>query len=110
MSIKIFILKSGEKIISDAKEILKKDILNQTVEGYLLKDPHLIMMHRERVYLMEEDQNQDSGREIQVTLSPWIILTEDTEFAIPFDWVVTIAEPLNSIKTMYEDKVNGKSN
>lgn len=111
MSIKIFVLKSGEKLISDAKELLDNEILKKpTVTGYLLKEPHLVMVHRERVYLTEEVENSDSGREIQVTFSPWIILSEDTEFVIPVDWVVTIADPLNSIKTMYEDKINGKNN
>ena len=41
---------------------------------------------------------------IDVILSPWIILTSDKSIVLPTDWVVTIVEPLPSVKQMYLDK------
>ena len=35
---------------------------------------------------------------------PWILISKDTEVVIPTDWVVTIVEPIDSIRQMYIDK------
>ena len=37
------------------------------------------------------------------------MLTSDTKVPVPTDWVVTIVEPVDAVKTMYEEKVNGQS-
>ena len=47
---------------------------------------------------------KDGDFGIDVTLTPWIILTSDTEMVLPTDWVVTIVEPMASLKQMYVDK------
>ena len=65
MSVKLAILKSGETVISELKEL-------------------------------------------EVSMSPWIILTKDTKIPIRPDWIVTIVEPLDSLIEMYEEKLNGK--
>ena len=43
-------------------------------------------------------------RKIQITLTPWILLTEDKEIVIPSNHVVTIVEPIDSVKEMYSEK------
>ena len=53
----------------------------------------------------DEDVNPDS---VEVTLSPWILLTEDERMAVATDWVVTMVEPIDDIKEMYLEKTNGK--
>ena len=99
MSIKLALLKSGETIISDAKELISDD----KVCGYLFENPHKIETRR-TVLLVEENVNP-SG-DIEVSLSPWIVLTKDTQIPVPPDWIVTIVEPIDTIKQMYEEKVN----
>ena len=37
-------------------------------------------------------------------LSPWMVLSADKKMVIPTDWVVTIVEPLESVKKLYIDK------
>ena len=49
----------------------------------------------------------DDEKSIQVTLTPWILLTTDTEIIVPGNQVVTIVEPIDSVKEMYLDKING---
>ena len=49
----------------------------------------------------------DDKKSIQVTLTPWILLTSDTEIVIPGNQVLTIVEPITSVKEMYSEKVNG---
>ena len=102
MSIKLALLKSGETIISDAKELISED----KVCGYLLTKPHKVET-RKTVLLVEENEN--SKGDIEVSLSPWIILTSDDQIPVPPDWVVTIVEPIQTIKEMYEEKVNGEN-
>lgn len=100
MSVKILLLKSGEKVISDVKEVVSEN----KACAYMLNKPHVVSA-RNQVFLAEGQDHED--REIQVTLSPWIILTEDEEMVIPIDWVVTIVNPISSIKEIYEEKING---
>jgi hypothetical protein len=99
MSIKLALLKSGETLISDAKELISDD----KVCGYLFTNPHKVETRR-TVLLVEENANP-SG-DLEVSLSPWIVLAKDTQIPVPPDWVVTIVEPIDTIKQMYEEKVN----
>ena len=46
-------------------------------------------------------------RDVEITLSPWILLTEDKVMTVPKEWVITIVNPISSIVKMYEDKTNG---
>ncbi len=102
MSIKILLLKSGETVISEAKELISEE----KVCGYLLENPHKIET-RKTVLLVEE--NNPTNGDLEISISPWIVLTSDTKIPIPTDWVVTIVEPIKTIKEMYEEKVNGQN-
>jgi hypothetical protein len=106
MSIKIVLLKSGESIISDAKEL----VLEDKPCGYLLKNPHKIQLNYDGGILLTENKNSTQSGEVEVTFSTWIPLTSDNEIVIPKDWVVTIVEPLKTITEMYEEKINEQNN
>ena len=103
MSIKLALLKSGETVISDAKELISEE----KVCGYLFTKPHKIEV-RKTMLLVEENENPKG--DLEITLSPWIVLTSDTQIPVPPDWIVTIVEPIENIKEMYEEKVNGQDN
>ena len=102
MSIKLAILKSGETVISDAKELIADDVIC----GYLLTDPHIVDT-RKSMLLTEE--SQDSGN-VEISLVPWIMLTSERKIPIAKDWIVTIVEPIDTVKKIYEEKVNGQDN
>ena len=40
-------------------------------------------------------------------MKPWIELTSDIKIPVPPDWIVTIVDPMNDIKKLYVEKVNG---
>ena len=103
MSVKLAVLKSGEQVIAEAKELVSED----KVRGYLFTRPHKVVTTQPMLLTEEETQNDSS---LEVTLSPWIILSADTEVVVPTDWVVTIVEPLESVVKMYQEKTDGKSN
>ena len=104
MSVKLILLKSGETLIADAKELVTE---NQEVKGYLLKNPHKVSV--EQSILLFEADNDSTDNSVKVGLSPWITLTDDEEIVIRPDWVVTVVEPVLNLKDLYEEKVNGKS-
>lgn len=98
MSIKLALLKSGETVISDIKEAISEDKLC----GYILNKPHKILT--ERSFLLTEEKENDSA--VQVSLAPWILLTEEENILVAIDSIITIVEPITSVKNLYEDKVN----
>ena len=100
MSIKLMLLKTGETLVSDAKEVVQEE---QT-RGYLLTEPQIVDA-QEKTMLMESDTGK-GNYELDVVLRPWMILSSDKEFVITTDIVATICEPIVSIKDMYERKVN----
>ena len=100
MSIKLTLLKSGETIISEMKELVAEK--EEQAHAYLLENPHIVQT-REKTFLTEEDKKTgDFG--IDVTLIPWIILSADKKVIIPVDVVTTIVEPISSVKQMFIDK------
>lgn len=102
MSVKLVMLKSGETLISDAKEMFFLDM----VKGYVLNHPHTVEL-RKTLLLVEENENPKG--DLEVILSPWIPLSSDTQITVAPDWVVAIVEPIQNIKELYEEKVNGKN-
>lgn len=100
MSVKIALLKSNESVIADIKELISDD----KVCGYLFEHPHVVDV---RVPLLTEVENDEDIRgKVEVALTPWIILTEETKVPVAKDWIVSIVEPIKTIKEMYEEKVN----
>jgi len=107
MSIKLLLLKSGEQVLADTKELRRKDDVPivDKVYGYLLTQPHKVSANKPLVLT----ENVDEQRNVEITLAPWILLTEDKVMTIPKEWVITIVNPIESIVKMYEEKVNGES-
>ena len=98
MAIKLAVLQGNDQIITDIKELSD----DGKPVGYLLKNPHKIVI--DQPFLVEK---LDDEKSIQVTLTPWILLTTDTEIIVPGNQVVTIVEPIDSVKEMYLEKING---
>ena len=67
----------------------------------MFANAHVIINEKE--FLAESDDD----RKIQITLSPWILLSADKEVLVPRHQVVTIVEPIDSLKEMYLEKING---
>ena len=103
MSIKITVLKSGEQIISDMKELMAEN--ENKVQAYMLVNPHTYEISEKQFMTEEEKELEDSDFGINVSLLPWIILSKDKKMIIPTDSVLTVVEPLESVTQLYLDKV-----
>ena len=98
MSVKLALLKSGEVLISDIKELID----DEKVIGYLFVKPKKIDMSTP-MFLSEENNNESS---VEVSLSSWFLITDDEEFAIPKDWIVTVMNPVDRVLQMYNTGTN----
>ena len=105
MSVKLLLLKSGEQVLADTKELRRKEDVPMVdkVYGYLLTQPHKVSANKPLVLT----ENVNEQRNIEITLAPWILLTEDKMMTIPKEWVITIVNPIDSIVKMYQEKING---
>ena len=104
MSIKITVLKTGEHIISDMKELMTEG--EENAQAYMLVNPHTYEIN-EKQFITEEEKELDEGDYgINVSLLPWIILSKDKKMIIPIDSVLTVVEPLESVTQLYLDKMS----
>lgn len=103
MSIKLVILKTGENIIADAKEAVK----DSKPELYVLNEPFVISIAEP--YLVDESMKVETSS-VKIQMTPWNIFSSDKSVVIFPDSVLTIVNPIESIKKMYEERVNGSSN
>ena len=97
MSIKVALLKSGESVIADIKELVSND----NICGYLFENPHIIS-YLEPELLTEQTETS----KLKISLIPWILITSDTKIPVRSDWVITMVEPIESVKKIYEEKIN----
>ena len=107
MSIKLALLKSGDTLIAEAKEIVFEE--TKEIHSYYFENPHVITT-RSKVMLTEEEREPSNDFELDVVLTPWIVLSKDNKMAVPKDWVVTIVDPLDQVAQMYIDKCNASLN
>ena len=99
-------LKSGEDIIADVKEIKS---VEQEVIGYFFHDPLIVKMYEpeEPTVLSEGTTNKYSSK-INIVFYPWIPLSNDSQVPCSADWVVTIVEPIENLKKLYQEKLDGR--
>ena len=101
MSIKLTLLKSGEQLVSEMKELVAEG--QEQAHAYLLENPHTVDINEKE--FLTEDEKKDGDFGINVTLLPWIILSKDSQMIIPTDSVLTVVEPLDSVTQLYLDKL-----
>jgi hypothetical protein len=101
MAVKLTILKSGEQLISDIKEMISD---NEKVIGYLLNNPMNVFeddCNQDEILLQEEGDAPSNSQDIDVVMTKWIRLSKTKDVMIPVDWVVTVVDPLDSLVEMY---------
>ena len=99
MTIKILLLKSGEDVVADVKEMVSPD---EKVIGYFLTKPCVVK-------LIPKDSWDESKKETAIRMYPWMPLAKEKDIPLPTDWVVTIVTPIEKVEQMYkEDILNAK--
>ena len=114
MTVKLVMLKSGEDIIADVKEIKSEE----DVVGYFFHDPLIVKMYspEEPVVLSEENgiesehgTTKEISSKVGITFYPWVPLAAENKIPCSADWVITIVEPMQNLKKLYQEKINGRN-
>ena len=101
MSIQLALLKSGEEVIADIKEIRQEE--TDVLVSYLFKDPYCVKIKTTQVLVEDESRPKH-----ELAYYKWMSLSKDDDIIVNRDWVVCISEPLDTVKKNYEEKVNGR--
>ena len=107
MSVKLVMLKSGEDIIADVKELKTEE----GIVGYYFRNPLIVKMYHpeEPTVLTEDGSSREYESKISVQFYPWIPLSEESRIPCSADWVVTIVEPVKNVKKLYRESLNGRN-
>ena len=100
MSIQLVLLKSGEEVIADVKEL--RDEKDELI-SYVFKDPYRIKIKTAQVLV--EGKNTPKH---EAVFYKWMSLSKDSDIIVNKDWIVCITDPIDTIKTLYEDRLNGR--
>ena len=103
MTVKLSLLKSGEDVIADIKELISED---EKVISYVFTDPFCVKLVEPEI--LTDADPQKINRQYSLSVYPWIPLTEQKDIVVNPDWVVSIVEPATTLKKSYEEKVYGR--
>ena len=101
MSIQLALLKSGEEVIADIKEIRQEE--SDILVSYLFKDPYCVKIKTSQVLVEQETRPKH-----ELAYYKWMSLSNDSDIIVNKDWVVCITDPLDSVKKNYEERMNGR--
>ena len=101
MTVKLAILKAGEDIVADIKEMVGGEGDDARVVGYVLTKPCGVSLNSKAIKIDDEKDTY------QLKLFPWCPLTKNEKIQITADWVVTIVDPIDKITQMYTKEVLG---
>ncbi len=101
MSIQLALLKSGEEVIADIKEIRQDE--TDILVSYLFKNPYCVKIKTTQVLVEDESRPKH-----ELAYYKWMSLSKDNDIIVNKDWVVCITDPLESVKNNYEEKMNGR--
>ena len=106
MSVKLVMLKAGEDIITDVKELKSEE----GIVGYYFHNPLIVKMYHpeEPTVLNEDGSSREYESRISVQFYPWIPLSNESRIPCSADWVVTIVEPVQNIKKLYQERIDGR--
>jgi len=103
MSTQLALLKSGEEVIADIKEIRQEK--TDELISYLFKDPYYVKIKKFEVLVENEPKPKPKH---ELAYYKWMSLSKDDDIIVNRDWVVCITNPLDSVKKNYEEKMNGR--
>jgi hypothetical protein len=103
MTIKVLLMKSGEDVIADVKEMVSPE---KHVVGYFLTKPCVIKMaNTDNITAEELDSKSERKTEFTVNMYPWMPISKEKTIPVAADWIVTMVTPVDKIYQMYEEDI-----
>ena len=107
MAIKLAVLKSGEDVIADIREMMVGDEdtpeEKKKVIGYYFIKPCGVTLKNKAI-----DVNESGDDSYELKLFPWCPLAKNDAIPMSTEWVVTLVDPVDKLKEMYETQVLDK--
>ena len=107
MAVKLAVLKSGEDVIADIREMMVGDEDTpddkKKVVGYYFIKPCGVTLKNKAI-----DVNESADDSYELKLFPWCPLAKNDAIPMSTEWVVTLVEPVDKLKEMYETQVLDK--
>ena len=107
MAIKLAVLKSGEDVIADIREMMVGDEDTpddkKKVVGYYFIKPCGVTLKNKAI-----DVNESADDSFELKLFPWCPLAKNDAIPMSTDWVVTLVDPVDKLREMYENEVLSK--
>jgi hypothetical protein len=104
MAVSIVTLKTGDRIITELKEIFDGEGEDKKGVCLLMEEPYILNLSGENPQYLTEQYNM----EYQVKFSKWNPYSPDLQFKIPYDSVMTISNPEPGLQNAYEQKIKEK--
>ena len=104
MAVSVVTLKTGERIITELKEIFDGEGDGKKGVCLLMEEPYILTLDGSTPQYLTEQ----SGMEYQVRFSKWNPYSPDWQFKVPYDSVMTISNPEPGLQDAYEKKVKQK--
>ena len=95
MALQLALLKSGDEIIADVREVFDKET-NKPVSLVFIRP---VYVEQTGVTFLAEKDGEES--EVTYVFRPWIENSDDEEYFVPHDWVVTVCKPTITIIENY---------
>jgi len=107
MAIKLAVLKSGEDVIADIREMMVGDEDTpddkKKVVGYYFIKPCGVTLKNKAI-----DVNESADDSFELKLFPWCPLAKNDAIPMSTEWVVTLVDPVDKLREMYENEVLSK--
>ena len=107
MAIKLAVLKSGEDVIADIREMMVGDEdappEKKKVVGYYFIKPCGVTLKNKAI-----DVNESADDSYELKLFPWCPLAKNDAIPMSTEWVVTLVDPVDKLREMYENEVLNK--
>ena len=104
MAVSIVTLKTGDRVITELKEVFDGEDDNKKGICLLMDEPYVLSLDGSTPQYLTESH----GMEYQVRFSKWNPYSPDTRFKIPYDCVMTISSPEPGLQKAYENKITQK--
>ena len=104
MAVSIVTMKTGDRIITELKEIFDGEGDDKKGVCLLMEDPYILNLDSGQPQYLTEQH----GMEYQVRFSKWNPYSPDWQFKIPYDCVMTISQPEPGLENAYQQKITAK--
>jgi hypothetical protein len=104
MAVSILTLKTGDRIITELKEVFDGEGDDKTGVCLLMDEPYILTLDGETPQYLTEQY----GAEYQIKFSKWNPYSKDSVFKLPYDCVMTISNPEEGLEQAYTSKIAQK--